>query len=102
MIPSNRVNKEKVSLTLNGNDFSRIISHKFLGVMIDEPLKVDVHINKVCTKVSQSIGVIRRVPKMMPDHLLHSSYYAPIYSCVTYVDRNKWCLFLFVCLVHTS
>ena len=52
--------------------------------MIDETLKFDAHINKVCTKVSQSIGVIQRVSNMVPDSALHSLYYALIYSRITY------------------
>ena len=53
MILSNRTNKENVSLTLNSNNISRVTSHKFLGVMFDETLKFDVHINKICTKICE-------------------------------------------------
>ena len=35
--------------------------------------------------VSQSIGVIRRVSNMVPDDVLHTLYYALIYSRITYV-----------------
>ena len=56
MILSFRANKENVSLILNGNNKSRVTSQKFLGVMIHETFKFDVHISKVSTKVSQSIG----------------------------------------------
>ena len=40
--------------------------------------------SKVCTKVFQSIGVIRRVSNMVPNNILHSLYYALIYSCITH------------------
>ena len=45
-------------MTSNGDDIFRVNSYKFLGIIIDETLKFDVYINKICTKVSQSIGVI--------------------------------------------
>ena len=51
--------------------------------MIDKTLNFDDHINKVSTKVSQSIAVIIRVFNMMPDIVLHSLYYALIYSRIT-------------------
>ena len=53
MILSTRANKEIVNITVNGNDVSGVTSHKFLGVTMDEILKLDVHINEICTKVSQ-------------------------------------------------
>ena len=65
MIFSNTASKENVSLILNSNNIFTATSHKLLEVMMDETLKFDVHISKVCTKVLQSIGVpctvIRRV-----------------------------------------
>ena len=84
MILSNGANKESVSITLSSNNIYRVTSHKFPEVMIDETLKFDVSINKVCTKVSQSIGVITRVSNMVPDNVLHSLYYALMYLRLTY------------------
>ena len=83
-ILSNEANKENVSITLNCNNIYRVNSHKFLGVTIEDALKIDVHVNKVCTIVPYSIGVIRRVSSMVPDNILHSIYYALIYSLLTY------------------
>ena len=54
MILSIRDNKVNVNLTLNGDEISRVNSDKFIGVMNDKTFKIDVLINKVCTKVSQS------------------------------------------------
>ena len=84
MILSNGANKKDVSLTLNVNDLSNVTSHKFLGVMIDETLKFDIHIIKICTKGSQPIGGTRRVSNMVPDNVLHSLYYALACSRITY------------------
>ena len=49
LILSKRANKENVSLTLYDNNISRVTDHKLLGVMNDEALKFNVHINKACT-----------------------------------------------------
>ena len=61
-----------MSITLSGSNVSRFISHKLLGAMSDETLEFDVHINKVCTKVSEPLGVIRRVSNRMPDNVFSS------------------------------
>ena len=72
MIFSNRVNKENVNITGNGNTISRVTSYRIPGVMIDETMKSDVRINKVCTEVSLSIGVVRQVSNMLSDNALLS------------------------------
>ena len=71
MILSTRDIEEIVNITLNGKNISRVTSLKFLEVMFDKILKLYVHINKVCTKVSLSIGVIRRVSNMVPEIVLY-------------------------------
>ena len=63
---------------------SNISRVKLRGVVIDKTLKFEIHTNKVCTKVSQSIGVIKRVSNMMPENVLHSLYCALIYLRIAY------------------
>ena len=50
-------------------------SHKYLGITLDKTLKFDVHINKVCIKVSHINGLTRRISNMVPDSALQSLYY---------------------------
>ena len=61
-----------------------LLAFKFLGFMIDETRKLDVHIYKVCTKILQSIGIFRRLSSMVPDNVLHGLYYAFTYSRITF------------------
>ena len=55
---------------------SRVTSHKFLGVMIDETLKFDVHMNEVCTNILQPV-LSDKLP--LPDNVLLNLYCALIY-----------------------
>ena len=48
-----------MNIRLHGYHISIVKSHKFIRVTVDEVLKFDVHINKVCTKVSQTTCVIK-------------------------------------------
>ena len=68
-------NNENVNLILEGNNLSRVDNHEFIGVMNEVTLKVVDNMNKVCTNVSQSTGVIRRVSNTLPDNALHKLYY---------------------------
>ena len=84
MIISNRARTNNLNLKLGGENIGRVTDHKFLGVTIDETLKFDVHINKLCAKVSQSIGILRRISYLVPHSVLRNVYYALVYSRFTY------------------
>ena len=57
MIHSKSVYGENVSITLNGNNISRVTSHNFLGVTTDETHGIDLYVNKVFIKVLYPISV---------------------------------------------
>ena len=73
-------------LTLNiGNSrIDRTNVQKFLGVYIDDRLTFGDHINKICSKISRSIGVIRRLKSIVPRNILKQLFYSFIYSKFTY------------------
>ena len=39
---------------------------EMLGITIDNKLKFDNHVAKICRKVSQQIAVLKRMKKMLP------------------------------------
>ena len=84
MIISNRNQIENINISLSGQPIARTSNHKFLGVFIDDKLKFDIHINKLCSKVSQSIGIMRRISHLVPLNVLRNLYNTLIYSRLTY------------------
>ena len=75
MILSSRANEENLKIIQNNNNICSVTSHKYLWVTIDEILRLDVHVNKISTNVSESIRDIRRVSNIMPENLFNSVYY---------------------------
>ena len=61
--------------------------------MTNETLQFIEHFNKVCTRVSQSKDIIRRVSDMVLDDVFHIFYYASKYSRITY-SICAWDLFI--------
>jgi len=57
---------------------------KLLGVLIDENLSFQSHINYVRTKLSKSIFIINRVKNILPQKSLKDLYFALIHSHLTY------------------
>ena len=56
---------------------------EMLGVILDEKLKFDQHVSKVCRKVTQKIAVLRRMRNMLPFELrkaIYNSFITPHYN----------------------
>ena len=75
---------ENINISLSGQPIAKTSNHKFRGIFIDDKMKFDKHINKLCSKLSQSTVIIRRILHMVPLNVLRSLYYKLIYSRLTY------------------
>jgi len=90
MVISSRTRSDNLKIILSEQSIERICSHKFLGVRIDGTLKLDAHINQVCVRISQSIGIMRRISNMVPLSVLRNLYYALLFSRLAHA----------ICTVH--
>ena len=70
----NKIGDPQPSVYIDGNEITRVKSQKFLGVEIDENLKFDKHIEKICKKASAGIGAIRRIKPFVPPSSLENVY----------------------------
>ena len=57
---------------------------KFLGVIIDCKLNWKSHVSYIAQKISRSLGVINRVKRSLPKHVLLMLYNSMIYPHLTY------------------
>jgi len=71
-------------------------SFKLLGVLFDEYLSFDEHINSLCTKLSKSLFCLRRVKNFIDQNTLKTLYFAMIHSHIVY------CLSIYGCANTTS
>ena len=63
---------------LNGKVIPRTNSFECLGVLIDEKLSWDLHVDKMCKKVGNSIAVMKRIKPFVPNSTLQTIYKAMI------------------------
>ena len=68
----------------NRSILDRKNSIKFLGVIIDAPLKFDLHVNYICKKISKSIGILYKLKDFLPIASLKALYYSFIYPYLLY------------------
>ena len=67
------------------NDQIHQVSHtKFLGVMIDNKLNWDFHINYIKSKLSKAVGILSKARKYISAPYLLTMYYAFLYPYINY------------------
>ena len=83
--PSLRIDDE-MNLTMNRSDLELVPSVKLLGAKIDHDLSFTSHVDKICKKLSQLIGILKKIRSCltMQQRLLY--YNAMIKSVINYVS----------------
>ena len=84
MILSNRSHTSTLILKIGNSIIDRTATHKFLGIIIDETLTFASHVNKLCSIISRSTGIIRKLSYLVPRKVLRKLYFAFICSHFTY------------------
>ena len=72
------------NITIRNTNIARSQCQKFLGVLLDENLNFQAHINSICLKVSRATGIIRKMKDIAPPNILMKLYYALAYPHITY------------------
>jgi len=73
-----------LELIINGNQIKRVKVTKYLGFMIDENLSWKTHSNIIASKLSRSLGVLRRVKNLVSYKILRLLYFAIFYPYICY------------------
>ena len=63
---------------------TKVLTVKFHGVTLDENLTFKDHVNKVTSKISKSVGAMRRLHCQLPVHVMVKLYYSLVRSHLTY------------------
>ena len=61
-------------ISVDGCQIRRVKSVKYLGLIVDDTLTWDEHVNYISTKISKNIGIIKRVRTILPQHSLLTLY----------------------------
>ena len=63
---SKKLDTQNLNLMALGNSIDQVNSEKLLGVTMDSNLLFDDHIDELCKKVAQRIGVLKNIRKNLP------------------------------------
>ena len=81
---NSNVTHRHFDVKINGNSLERVMHTKFLGIIIDDKLSWQRHIEHVRNKVSKTIGVLLRVRHKINIKLLRTIYNTLILPHFTY------------------
>ena len=72
------------NIKLDDIELEFISDIKYLGVIIDNQLKFDKHVNYICGKIAKSIGVLLRCKSYVPLSGLRCIYFSIIHPYISY------------------
>ena len=84
MIISIKDKPPDLNLVIGSSCIERTNVQKFLGIYIDDKVSFRVHTNKIAAKLSQGVGLLRKMKHIVPRNVLKNLFYAFIYSRFTY------------------
>ena len=82
-------------IMFNNCAIERVYNAKFLGVLIDDKLSWNVHVVHICTKLSRSISIIKKVKNILNSDNLKTLYNSLIlpyinYCCQVWGNSSKY------------
>ncbi len=92
--PNSEIDPEKFSILERvHNDHPDLSNryYKLLGILLDENLTFDHHIQKLHSKLSRSVYCINRVKNILPQKALTTLYHSLIHSHLTYCTSIYSC-----------
>ena len=74
----------ELKLSINNTSIDRVYHFDFLGLTISETLSWKQHVNKISIKITQVLGVMRRLKRLVNQSILTKIYNALILSRINY------------------
>lgn len=84
--PLQKTKKFKLSVSLNGDALEQVTSFEYLGLSLQDDLRWDSHIDRICSKISSVAGVFNRIGNNVDKTTLIFIYYAHVNSHLSYMS----------------
>ena len=81
----------KINLKIDGEILSEVDKTKFLGVIIDNKLNWNEHVNYICGKIARGIGILLKTRNVLYKDTLTTLYYSFIYPYYIYCNQVWGC-----------
>ena len=81
-----RLANANLSVNIDGKELTRVAEHKYLGVILDESLSWNAHVNYLISKVSKRLGILGRTRGSISMHIAGIIYRSFILPVLDYCD----------------
>ena len=81
-----RLATANLSVNIDGKELTRVPEYKYLGVILDESLSWNAHVNYLISKVSKRIGILGRTRRSISMHTAGIIYRSFILPVLDYCD----------------
>ena len=71
-------------LYINNHEIERVNTFKYLGLIIDDEMKWDLHIKNLVAELRKIVGIMFKISKFTPVEIKLNMYYAFIHSKIQY------------------
>ena len=79
-----KYSSNSLNIMLNGHPLEEVNKTKFLGVIIDNTLSWNFHIDHICSKISKNFYLLAKARKIVNTSVLCNLYYSFIFSLLQY------------------
>ena len=80
--PKNKI--KDLNININNEPINRVMSCKFLGIIVDENISWKQHLNYITKKVAKSIGILCKTRKYLTKKSILNLYYSFVYPLLLY------------------
>lgn len=84
MVFTSRKSVPSVAVSINGEPIRHVVNHKHLGLVFDSHLSWSAHATALVNKVSQRVGLLRRLRCRLPPLVIRSLYLTAIRPALEY------------------
>ena len=81
-----RLANTNLSVNIDGKELTRVAEYKYLGVILDESLSWNAHVNYLISKVSKRLGILGRTRGSISMHIAGIIYRSFILPVLDYCD----------------
>ena len=78
------INTDGVEMKYGETKIEIVESTTFLGITVNKNLNWNLHVNRICNKLTKNVGIINRIKNLISKKLLINLYYTLIYSNLQY------------------
>ena len=75
---------DEITIKTNKSKLSPVPNVNYLGVVLDEFLSWDAHVNNLCKKLAQNNGILSKLRHYVPQKTCISVYFSLFYSFILY------------------